>query len=125
MSVQFKNNMPRITRNLHLRASKVVRTTVANIEAHIKTSFSEPKHGAVYGGHQASAPGEAPAIDDGILAGSTQPFMETDTKGGVGVGAEYASDLEHGTSKMEPRPFMVPAAEAERRKFEESLRHLA
>lgn len=125
MSTQFRNNLPRITRTLHARAGRVVRQTVANIEAHIKVSFSEPKHGAVYGGHQASAPGEAPAIDFGVLANSTHSYMETDTKGGVGVGAEYAADLEQGTSNMEPRPYMTPAAEAHRRKFQESLRHLA
>lgn len=125
MSVTFNNHLPRITRTLHSRAGRVVRKTVAEIEARIKISFSEPKHGTVYGGHQASAPGEAPAIDYGVLANSTQAYMETDTKGGVGIGAEYGPHLELGTVNMEPRPFMVPAAESVKRNFQESLRNLA
>ena len=126
MSLQFTNNLPRIRQQIESRASRVVRQTVAEIEARIKTSFSEPKHGHVDSrGHQASAPGEAPAIDYGVLTNSVQPFMETPTKGGVGVGAEYAPHLELGTSEIAPRPFMVPAAESVKRDFQESLRHLA
>lgn len=125
MAVQFRNNLPRITHRVHSNAGRVVRQTVAEIEARIKTSFSEPKHGEVYGAHQASAPGEAPAIDHGILAGSVQAYMETATKGGVGVGAEYGPHLEYGTDTIEPRPFMVPAAESVRRQFQESLRNLS
>jgi hypothetical protein len=126
VSVKFTNNLPRIIRVMDQRAGRVVRKTVAEIEARIKISFSEPKHGNVNSrGHQASAPGEAPAIDYGVLASSVQAYMETDTKGGVGVGAEYAPHLELGTSTIEPRPFMVPAAESVKRDFQESLRHLA
>ena len=124
MSLKFTNNLPRINRSVQSNAGRVVRKTVAELEARIKTSFSEPKHGQVYGGHQASAPGEAPAIDHGILAGSVQAYMESETKGGVGVGAEYGPHLEYGTSTIEPRPFMVPAAESIKREFQESLRHL-
>lgn len=126
MSVRFTNNLPRMRVQVHNSASRVVRKFVAEIEARIKVSFSEAKHGNIDSrGHQASAPGEAPAIDYGVLANSTQSYMETDTKGGVGVGAEYGPHLEFGTSSMEPRPFMVPAAESVRRDFQESLRRLA
>jgi hypothetical protein len=125
VSLKFTNNLPRITARVHSRAGSVVRKTVAELEARIKISFSEPKHGNVDSrGHQASAPGEAPAIDYGHLASSVQAFMETATKGGVGVGAEYGPDLEYGTSDMEPRPFMVPQAEGIKREFQESLRNL-
>lgn len=125
MSIQFRNNLPHLRRRVHARASRVVRQTVAELEARIKTSFSEPKTGNVDSrGHQASAPGEAPAIDDGTLAGSVQAYMETDTKGGIGVSAEHGPHLEYGTSNMAPRPFMVPAAESVRREFLKSLRNL-
>jgi hypothetical protein len=125
MSVKYTSRIPVIASRIDARAGRLVRQTIAEIEARIKISFSEAKHGVVYGGHQASAPGEAPAIDQGVLANSVQSFMDTDTRGGVGVGAEYAPHLELGTSNMEPRPFMAPAAESVKRDFQESLRHLA
>lgn len=120
----FRNNLPRIRRQLHSNAGRVVRKTCAAIEAGIKVSFSEQKHGRMYGAHQASAPGEAPAIDYGTLANSVQTFMESDTKGGVGISAEHGPHLELGTSNMAPRPYAAPAAEKQRRKFQESLRNL-
>jgi len=120
----FKNNLPRLRSSLHRNAGRVVRKTCAEIESRIKISFSEQKHGRMYGAHQASAPGEAPAIDYGVLANSVQTFMESDTKGGVGIGAEHGPDLELGTSNMAPRPYAAPAAEKQRRNFQESLRHL-
>jgi hypothetical protein len=125
MSVKYSSRIPVITSRLDARAGRVVRQTIAEIEARIKISFSEAKHGVVYGEHQASAPGEAPAIDQGTLASSVQSYMETEHRGGVGVGAEHGPHLELGTSNMEPRPFMAPAAESVKRDFQESLRHLA
>src|SRR6185369_667509 len=120
MSVKFTNNMPGITRTFQSRASRLVRQTVTEIEARIKTSFSEPKHGHIDSrGHQASAPGEAPAIDYGVLTNSVQSYMETETRGGVGVGAEYAPHLEYGTSSIAPRPFMAPVVESVLRQFQE------
>ena len=50
--------------------------------------------------------------------------METETKGGVGVASEYGPHLEYGTSEIAPRPYMLPAAEAERKPFQESLRNI-
>src|SRR5262249_49879155 len=64
--------------------------------------------------HRASAPGEAPATDTGRLANSITAYNggngEAFTVAGRGT-ALYAPLLEFGTSKMAPRPFMVPALE--------------
>lgn len=60
--------------------------------------------------HQASAPGEAPASDTGRLVGSILTHYENGGLTGiVSAAAEYASYLEFGTVRMEPRPFMRPA----------------
>lgn len=77
-----------------------------------------PKTGRVYGDHQASAPGEAPASDTGNLARNIRLKADKD-KGVVEVIAKtpYAKHLEFGTAgdpstgrmPMEPRPFMAPA----------------
>ena len=82
-----------------------------------------PKTGRVYEKknptrtHQASAPGQSPATDTGILAGS----IEADTKppatvnraamarAVAGSTIEYADFLELGTSSIKKRPFMFPA----------------
>ena len=91
-----------------------------DIEAHAKASIlSGAKTGKVYpSGHQASAPGESPANEFGILAA------------GIGVidgagplekrvvsAAAYTRGLELGTTKVAARPFMNPALESVRGSF--------
>jgi HK97 gp10 family phage protein len=80
-----------------------------------------PKTGRIYASkhrkgakHQASAPGEFPAADSGRLhqsitsvEASTGDNIRFETGGNV----DYATYLELGTSKMAPRPHMVPAYE--------------
>lgn len=66
--------------------------------------------------HQASAPGEAPANDQGILAGSITAEMVGPMTGLVDVGAEYGPPLEYG-GVNEARPFVGPTMEAERFPF--------
>jgi len=60
--------------------------------------------------HQASAPGEAPAIDLGQLLNSSVVTVDG-MSARVAWTAEYAADLEYGTSRMLPRPFAEPEAE--------------
>lgn len=62
------------------------------------------------GGHRASAPGEAPASDTGVLVrGITTSFDPPELTGRVNSEAAYAAHLEYGTQRMEPRPYMRPA----------------
>ena len=68
--------------------------------------------------HVASAPGEAPATDTGFLASNV--YKEVENKGLTGIvesRAPYSSDLEFGTTKIAPRPFMQPALEENRNKI--------
>jgi HK97 gp10 family phage protein len=68
------------------------------------------KSGRVYGRHQASAPGEAPASDTGRLVQSIRvDFQPNALAGRVVAGTDYAKKLEFGTVKIAPRPFMTPA----------------
>ncbi|CAN5263124.1 hypothetical protein BH10PLA2_BH10PLA2_00640 [soil metagenome] len=64
--------------------------------------------------HRASAPGQAPASDTGRLANSITAYPaqngESMTVAGRGT-ALYAPLLEFGTSRIAPRPFMLPALE--------------
>ena len=107
------------------RAWQVIRKAAFDIEAHAKASMSGPKSGVVYGNHQASAPGEAPAIDTGNLINSLQIEETGDLEMTVSVNAEYAEALEFGTSKMAPRPFMEPATEAVREGFVRAMTTVA
>jgi HK97 gp10 family phage protein len=73
--------------------------------------------------HQASAPGQAPASDTGRLANSITADIEG-KRATVTAGTEYAAPLEFGTRDIEPRPFMVPAMEQERPKFNARLQKI-
>jgi len=61
--------------------------------------------------HRASAPGEAPASDTGNLVSKIIVKQKTKNIINVESNADYSAFLEYGTSKMEPRPFMLPAFE--------------
>ena len=90
--------------------------------------YNTPKTGRIYRRriyrrrgveHQASAPGEPPAVWTGRLAGSARSdsggdnvVTEYDRNQFVGrltFATYYAAFLEFGTQTMEPRPFLRPA----------------
>lgn len=75
------------------------------------------------GVHQASAPGEAPANDEGLLAGSIQWRATGDLSREVVVGAEYGAVLEYGNVKgtLAPRPYLTPAIEDNREPFRQMV----
>ena len=61
--------------------------------------------------HRASAPGQAPASDTGNLVSKIIVKQKTRNITNVESNANYSAFLEYGTSKMEARPFMLPAFE--------------
>ena len=83
----------------------------------IKSIQSGSKSGIVYEkynprrSHRASAPGEAPASDTGNLVSKIMVKQLTKDKVAVESNADYSAYLEYGTSRMQPRPFMLPAFE--------------
>ena len=91
-------------------------------EKEIKESMSKPKTGRIYNVqkiskkgkkslkvHQASAPGEPPAIDTGALVNSIKAERVGTTDARTFTNNEQAPHLEYGTVKMPARPFMTPA----------------
>lgn len=106
------------------KASKLVRRTAFAIEADIKTSMRGPKTGRIYGTHQASAPGESPAIDTGALINSISTHIEDRLTATVSETSEYAPHLEFGTTTMAPRPHMSPAFEHARNGFQRDVQKL-
>jgi len=117
------NRFPEIARALPREVGEIVEETVLDIETNIKIGMASAHNGEWYGSHQASAPGEMPAIDIGVLAASILTDVKG-TKGTVYTNAEHSEHLEYGTVNMEPRPFMTPAAESARVPFLRKLRAL-
>lgn len=118
------NHFQEIAAQMPNAVGKIVRKTARDIEADAEQSMEGPKSGQMYGAHQASAPGEAPAVDTGNLKGSIDTEMTSKTTAVVAVGAEYGAHLEYGTRKMTMRPYMRPAAERKARAFVDAMRAL-
>lgn len=75
--------------------------------------------------HQASAAGEAPATDTGLLVSSiTSNVKQSGTTliGQIIASTEYAPALEFGTTKMAARPFMQPALDKNRKKINQKFK---
>jgi hypothetical protein len=86
-----------------------VKETTKAIHSRVEEAMREPKTGRIYGSHIASAPGEAPAIDTGLLIGSFKEHFEG-LRGIAYSPIDYAVNLEFGTPRVAPRPFYIPAA---------------
>lgn len=113
-----------ILRRIGANTEQALRQVAFRVAQEAITSMSEPKTGRLYGDHQASAPGQAPAIDTGALANNiyvatvsdnnpppgadvTLPQPKRNTVN-VGPSVWYGAVLEFGAG-MAPRPFMRPA----------------
>lgn len=72
--------------------------------------------GAVSGkNHVPSAAPNPPNQDTGVLANNIENVLVEPETVEVSSNAPYSAALEHGTSRMEARPFMAPALEANRK----------
>lgn len=123
------NRLPEIARVFPFAVGAVVRETAEEVANTAKMKMAEPKTGRVYVkknnlGHQASAPGEAPAIDTGALVNSIKVEMVAVTKAEVSASGEQAAPLEFGTADghIAARPFFRPAARQAAKKFIERLK---
>jgi hypothetical protein len=121
-TVTVDSRIPALLRQLEAAAGRVVLETAENIADRARASMQAPKHGRVYGAHQASAPGEAPAELSGDLIGSIGHAMD-----GATIAYAFATDdkapwLEVGNGRVEARPAFVPAAEAEEPLFVDAMR---
>jgi len=110
-------NLPR---NLRRKGSEHVKKTAMEIWTKARIAImTGPKTGQMYGSHQASAPGEAPATDTSNLVNSIQTEEVGEMESRVNVGAEYGAILEY-----IDRPYLTPAAEGARPGWEAGLREL-
>lgn len=128
----LSNRFPEIISRLGLNLDRELGESAESIARRVTTGMAEQKSGRMYGLHQASAPGEMPAIDTGNLA-AIKVEHEGDEKWVVYTEAEYAAHLEFGAAHVSgdsvgailyPRPFFVPATEAEGEELGSRLRDL-
>jgi len=125
IKVVFKNRFPAIQADAERAAKQVVKRTTMAINAHAKNSMAQQKSGKTYGKHQASAPGEAPAVDMGLLMNSLSEEYEAGGLTGVAfTNVMYAEILEYGGKKMRPRPYYLPAAQAAKRQFISEMKNI-
>lgn len=107
------DKLKELDRQVPGRAAAVVQKLAQDCEANAKRNMEGIRTGRVYmrGSvmHQASAPGEMPAVDTGYLKNSITAIREGRLRWVVAVGAEYGIWLEYGTENMAARPFMLPA----------------
>ena len=92
-------------RRMHLGIRSAMFTVGAEDVRHMRSLIENPpKTGRMYGTHQASAPGEAPADRTGVLKRSADYIVRGGTQLEVGESAPYAKYLEDGTARMAARP---------------------
>lgn len=79
--------------------------------------------GAVSGkAHVPSAPGSPPNNDTGRLAGNIETVQVAVDRVEVSSNAPYAAEQEFGNSRLPARPYMAPAAAAERKNVTQLVR---
>lgn len=105
-------DLAKIDRMATEAAERGLKTALAQGEAILRGDILDrPGSGKTYGKHRASAPGEPPAKDDGILQNKTQADAQLrhdgdDITGRIVANTEYAAALERGTERIAPRPFL-------------------
>lgn len=119
-----KSALANMSADMERAAADVVEVTARSIERKVKSGINRGgRSGRVYEKtsptrtHQASAAGEAPKTDTGLLVSS----VFTDIFGlfaTVGANAVYAAHLEYGTRNMGARPIWRPTVEEETTLFE-------
>ena len=103
MYVRLDTSMlERVQREVPGKMSQAIQKMAQDMEGDVKTSFSPTSP---------SAAGDPPGVDTGNLKNSIIASPENPLRWIVGVGADYGIHLEYGTSRMAPRPFMLPAFE--------------
>jgi len=96
-----------VTRELVIGANDIRNTIIDSMQRGKKTG---KKYRRGKKEHQASAPGEAPAVDYGELLRSIMfDVREMEVEVGNEAGAPYGKFLETGTEDIEPRPWLEPS----------------
>lgn len=121
---EVKAALTNMSADIERAAADAVEVTARSIERKVKSGINRGgRSGRVYEKtnpartHQASAAGEAPKTDTGLLVSSV--FTDISSLfATVGANAAYAAHLEYGTRNMSARPIWRPTVEEETPLFE-------
>jgi HK97 gp10 family phage protein len=122
--IQIKLNKAELTKIINQAENLVYDGSVYMAEDMKKSIASGAKSGRRYGNHTSSAPGQSPANWTGKLLRSIK-IQKTKGMAFVYITAKYAEFLEFGTSKMRPRPFIIPAFIKTKRYIQDRLKRIA
>ena len=120
--VRYQSNIPAIIAALQVEAASIVDDSMTAMGRYLLEGFQAPKSGVIYRragrDHQASAPGEPPAIDTVDLASKIEPYKETPTRGTMTSYSEHSAVMEYGGKNVAARPFWSVALERTRPGYE-------
>src|SRR5690625_1008393 len=127
---ELNKTLSELSGKFEQEAGRLVNRTAQNVRNNAIHLIRTPSMGDTYEKynprrtHTASAPGDAPNIDTGRLVNSLTVTRSGALTAEVLANVEYAAWLELGTTNMKARPFLTPAVEQERPKYERGLREL-
>jgi HK97 gp10 family phage protein len=114
VTVDTDSRMSGMSRAIRYAVQDIVQECAEDVKNEAQLSMLTPKSGRLYWSHgrmhQASAPGQAPAVDIGVLMASITVQRRGPYLYYANTDNAYAGFLEFGTRRMLPRPFMRPAA---------------
>lgn len=127
--VTLRNMFPQLIQQAPAVVDQIMKATAYRVQATSQQSMQGTKSGRTYRRgrnrlHRASAPGQAPAIDTGMLVNAHAVRQVGPMRYRIEVSTEYALPLEFGTGRMAARPFLRPAVEKEYFDMVGELRHL-
>lgn len=107
-------------RRIEAKAGQIIAAQALDFRNEPIEELSQAGTGAQYGPHRASAPGDPPAVNTGLLRQSVTAAQLSPLSWGVGLASvpypdggattsEVGVFLEYGTRTILPRPFMRPA----------------
>ncbi len=120
---ELKRKMLMLGSQMQEAATEGVFVTAHEVRASAIMSIQEQSPGQVVtrsrqgGGtypHVAASEGQAPNTDTGALVASIAVEKSGDTEYEIGTNLDYGEFLEMGTVKMRPRPWLIPALDANR-----------
>ena len=128
MSTEY-NHFPQLIDLINREISDILRTEPELISNDIKTAMNQPHSGRIYKRrsveHQASAPGEAPAIDTGAYINSIQ-IKRNNKTASIQSNQQQALALELGRPEKNllPRPAWIPAAKRSSQRIRRRMKAL-